>query len=303
MLRRAWISGACGTLYSNVLTIAVWPVSSDTIHDAICAGEPYQQHGFDIPATETVGQTELTSVNHLTNVHGCDSLMTLVLTIFESQETVINAEVCEGEGYHLDGFSVSASETVGADTLLRIQNYQTVHGCDRVVRLEVAVIDTALRIESLTDDFCDEMTAELVVVTDMTNYEWSTGEQMPNITVIAPGVYHVTASQGGCSVTAKYVIEPCVIELYLPNAISPSREDGLNDYFGISEYAQRTINLFEISIFNRWGEMVFHSTDKGFRWNGEYKGTIYHENVYNYIIHYTDSAGRPFHVTGSITVL
>ena len=303
MLRRAWISGSCGTLYSNILTIAVWPVSSDTIHDAICAGEPYQQHGFDIPAAETVGQTELTSVNHLTNIHGCDSLMTLVLTIFESQETVINAEVCEGDGYHLDGFSVSASETVGADTLLRIQNYQTVHGCDSVVRLEVSVIDTALRIESLTDDFCDEMTAELVVVTDLTDYEWSTGEQMPNITVIAPGIYWVTASQGGCSVTAKYVIEPCVIELYLPNAISPGREDGLNDYFGISEYAQRTINLFEISIFNRWGEMVFHSTDKGFRWNGEYKGTIYHENVYNYIIHYTDSAGRPYQVTGSVTVL
>ena len=61
--------------------------------------------------------------------------------------------------------------------------------------------------------------------------------------------------------------------------------------------------MFEISIFNRWGEMVFHSTDKGFRWNGEYKGKIYHQNVYNYVIHYTDSAGRPFRVTGSVTVL
>jgi gliding motility-associated-like protein len=303
MLRRAWISGACGTLYSNILTINVWPVSSDTIHDAICAGEPYQQHGFDIPATETVGQTELTVVDSLTNSYGCDSLVTLMLDIYPTQETVIQAEVCEGDGYHLDGFSVSASETVGADTLLRILNYQTVEGCDSVVRLEVSVIDTALRIESLTDDFCDEMMAELVVVTNLPDYEWSTGEQLPNITVIAPGVYNVTASQGGCSVTARYVIEPCVIELYLPNAISPSREDGLNDYFGISEYAQRIINMFEISIFNRWGEMVFHSTDKGFRWNGEYRGQIYHQNVYNYVIHYTDSAGRPFRVTGIVTVL
>ena len=303
MLRRTWISGSCGTLYSNILTVNVWPVSSDTIHDAICAGEPYQQHGFDIPATETVGQTELTVVDSLTNSYGCDSLMTLMLSIYPTQETVIQAEVCEGDGYHLDGFSVSASETVGADTLLRILNYQTVEGCDSVVRLEVSVIDTALRIESLTDDFCDEMMAELVVVTNLTDYEWSTGEQLPNITVIAPGIYNVTASQGGCSVTARYVIEPCVIELYLPNAISPSREDGLNDYFGISEYAQRIINMFEISIFNRWGEMVFHSTDKGFRWNGEYKGKIYHQNVYNYVIHYTDSAGRPFRVTGSVTVL
>ena len=302
-VRRAWISGSCGTLYSDTLSVNVWPVSSDTIHDAICEGEPYQQHGFDIPATETMGQTELTSVNPLTNIHGCDSLVTLVLDIFEPQETVINAEVCEGEGYYLGGFSVSRSETVGADTLLRILNYQTVEGCDSVVRLEVTVIDTMLRIVSPTADFCEDMSAELIVETNMPDYEWSTGEQLPNITVMAPGIYSVTASQGGCSVTARYVIEPCVIELYLPNAISPSREDGLNDYFGISEYAQGTINLFEISIFNRWGEMVFHSTDKGFRWNGEYKGKIYHQTVYNYVIRYTDSAGRPFRVTGSVTIL
>ena len=63
------------------------------------------------------------------------------------------------------------------------------------------------------------------------------------------------------------------------------------------------INLFEISIFSRWGELVFYSTDKNFKWNGEVKGKIYHQNVYNYVINYTDGAGRPYRVTGSITVL
>ena len=145
--------------------------------------------------------------------------------------------------------------------------------------------------------------AELVVETNMTDYVWSTGEQMPNITVTAPGMYMVTATQGECSVSARYVIEPCIFELYLPNAISSSREDGLNDYFSISEHAQGMINLFEISIFNRWGELVFYSNNKGFQWNGEVKGQIYHQNVYNYIIEYTDSAGRPYRMTGTITVL
>ena len=302
-LRRAWISGSCGTLYSDTLAIAVWPVSSDTIYDELCEGQPYQQHGFDISGAETMGHDSLTFVEHYTSVNGCDSAVTLMLTIHKPQETNLNVEICEGDGYYGNGFAIPASETVGADSLMRVLNLQTTDGCDSIVRLEATIIDTALRIENLTADFCEDMQAELVVVTNMTDYVWSTGEQLPNITVMAPGAYMVTATQGGCSVSARYVIEPCIFELYLPNAITPGRGEGLNDYFCISEHAQGMINMFEISIFSRWGEMVFYSTDKGFRWNGEVKGKIYHQNVYNYIINYTDSAGRPYHVVGSITVL
>jgi gliding motility-associated-like protein len=302
-LRRAWIGGQCGTLYSNTLMISVWPVSSDTIHDELCEGQPYQQHGFDISGAETMGQDSLTFVEHYTSVNGCDSTVMLVLTIHALKETNLNVEICEGDGYYADGFAIQAEETVGEDTLLRILNLQTTEGCDSIIRLEAVIIDTALRIENLTADFCEDMQAELVVVTNMTDYEWSTGEHLPNITVNAPGIYMVTASQGECSVSARYVIEPCIFELYLPNAISPSREDGLNDYFSISEHAQGMINLFEISIFNRWGELVYYSNNKGFQWNGEVKGQIYHQNVYNYVIEYTDSAGRPYRVTGTITVL
>ena len=302
-LRRAWISNDCGTLYSNVLNINVWPVSSDTIYDGVCVGHPYQQHGFDISETETIGLGVLTSVKYYTNIHGCDSVVTLILDIYNPQEMTFNVEICEGNDYIGNGFTIPASETIGVDSLLRILNLQTIDGCDSIVRLQATIIDTALHIENLITDFCEELMAELVAVTNLTDYKWSTGEEMPNITVTSPGVYRVTASQGGCSATARYTIEPCVFELYLPNAITPSRGDGLNDYFCISEYAQSMINLFEISIFNRWGEQVFYSKDKTFKWNGEVKGTIYHQNVYNYVIDYTDSAGRPFHVVGSITVL
>ena len=302
-LRRAWISAVCGTLYSDTLDIAVWPVSADSIHDAICAGNPYQDHGFDLSETETATPGTLTSVLHYSTIHGCDSSVTLVLDIYEPQTTEFEVEICEGEGYYGNGFSILPLETVGADTLLRTRNLQTVDGCDSIVQLEVTVIDTALQIVSPTLDFCEEMSAELMAVSNMPDYEWSTGELTPNITVTAPGLYSVTASQGGCSVTAQYAIEPCVFQLYLPNAITPGRGDGLNDVFCLSEHAKSGINLFEISILNRWGEQVFYSNDKNFQWDGEYRGQVHHQVVYNYIIEYTDSAGRRFRVTGSLTVL
>ena len=89
----------------------------------------------------------------------------------------------------------------------------------------------------------------------------------------------------------------------LPNAITPSCGDGLNDSFYIPESYTGDMVLFTIHIYNRWGELVFHSTDKNFRWSGEYRGQTQIQTVYNYVIEYTDSAGRPHRMVGSLTIL
>lgn len=176
-------------------------------------------------------------------------------------------------------------------------------GCDSVVRLTLTVIDTSLRIVPLTEDFCENMSMELMVVTPMPNYVWSTGESAPTITVTSPGYYSVTATQDVCYVSTQVLVSGCNYELILPNAITPSRGDGLNDWFCIPEFFQSNIALFEISIFNRWGEMVFYSTDKNFKWDGDYKDKTTIQTVYDYVIRYTDTAGRKYFRKGSITVL
>lgn len=93
------------------------------------------------------------------------------------------------------------------------------------------------------------------------------------------------------------------VNLYLPNVITPSKSDGLNDVFFLPQRYQKFMGDFEIMIFNRWGEMVFYSTDKAFQWGGEYKGKTFYDNVYQYIIHYTNQVGKWFTLKGTITVL
>ena len=137
----------------------------------------------------------------------------------------------------------------------------------------------------------------------MTDYLWSTGEELPNITVTQPGIYSVTASQSDCHATAKYTVEACDFRLWLPNAITPSKSDGLNDVFCLPQRVQGMINDFEISIFNRWGEQVFYSTDKAFQWDGSIKGKTAVSTVYNYVIRCTVIGGKPYRFTGSVTVL
>ncbi len=301
-LRRAWISQSCGTAHSNTVAVAVWPNSSDTVTAAVCMGEPYQEHGFDITTAQTAIVGEYLFEQHYATGH-CDSAIVLLLTVNPVFETELEDEVCEGGGYSENGFLVGQAETVGTEELTRTLSLQSVAGCDSVVTLHLTVIDTSLHVVPLTEDFCEEMVMELSAVSPMPDYVWNTGEEGLAITVTHAGFYSVTATQGGCSNTASFRIENCQNELYLPNAITTSLGDGLNDYFCIPEVNRRDMALFEIAIFNRWGEMVYYSTDKNFRWNGEYRGKIQYQTIYNYVIRYTDASGRPFRRTGSITVL
>ena len=300
-LRRAWISAACGIVFSNTVTINVWMNHHDTVEANVCQDEPFQDFGFDIGADET-DEVGLQTFTQLLPSSHCDSTLTLLLTVNPKYEALIEENVCEGDGYFLNGFSVNHQETMGVDELTRELTLQSASGCDSIVRLHLSVIDTSLHIESSTDDFCERLSAELMAVTEMTDYLWNTGETSQEITVTQPGLYRVTAYQGQCNRTASYHVETCHTDLHLPNSITPVHSSGLNDYFSIPEMFQQSIRRFEIRIYDRWGELVFHSTDKNFKWRGECKGQIQHNSIFNYIILFTDKMGN-HQVKGSLLVL
>ena len=70
---------------------------------------------------------------------------------------------------------------------------------------------------------------------------------------------------------------------------------------GSGEYANRAFKLFtffiddegfEVFIFNRWGEMVYHTTERDFRWNGGYNnsaGQPLPTGTYTYVVRYKSS--------------
>ena len=301
-LRRAWVSQSCGTVYSNTVSISLINAHHDTIEAGVCIGEPYQGNGFNITAEEISEPGNYTFEANLTTSL-CDSFVVLHLTVHPQYNEFFEEEICEGNGYTDHGFHIPRNETVGVDTIRRTQSLQSIHGCDSIVTLRLTVIDTALRIVSLTTDFCENQSAELMVVTEMPDYEWSTGEHTPTILATTAGLYSVTATDRICTKSAYHNVAGCHYDLYLPNAITPSDFNGVNDYFCLPEAYLRDISLFEIAIFNRWGEMIFYSTDKNFQWSGEYRSGIHYQTTYNYVILYTDTAGRPHRRTGSITVL
>lgn len=89
----------------------------------------------------------------------------------------------------------------------------------------------------------------------------------------------------GCSATA-YVDVYGELLFYIPTAFTPDN-DGLNDAFVITG---RQVRLFEIWIYNRWGEQVFYSNDVNTPWLGDVNGgTHFAENgVYHWVIKAAD---------------
>ena len=286
------------------LLLSVLPSAHDTLHDEVCQNNPYEANGFQIPSDSTSAPGTRIYQRQLVQTDcGCDSIVTLILTVNPTYRIEIQDHICEGDGYSQHGFRLSAGETIGTDHLQRRQELHTQLGCDSIIVLDLYITDTALTIDTYPYDFCEEYELTLTASSPLGNYLWNNGESSASVEVHSPGYYSVTASDGDCSATAGISIQPCNMTLFLPNAISPSNHDGLNDDFHLEAGYQRQITDFSIRIFDRWGNLVFASTDKNFRWQGEQNGTIIPNTTYNYVIKYRDLYGEEFTAKGTIIVL
>jgi len=105
----------------------------------------------------------------------------------------------------------------------------------------------------------------------------------------------------GCqnSITGAVIISGYVF--FAPNAFTPD-DDGLNyvwkpEATGISEYYLR--------IYNRWGDMIFSTTDMDKPWVGDvHNGEYYAQNdIYNYIVTAKDLMGLPKEFKGHVVLM
>jgi gliding motility-associated-like protein len=88
--------------------------------------------------------------------------------------------------------------------------------------------------------------------------------------------------------------------VYVPNAFTPN-EDGLNDIFKpIIEH----VHDYELFIFDRWGELVFKTSNTEEGWDGSYKQKTCKSDVYVYKITYTDDFKKKhYEQLGKVTLV
>ncbi|MEO6037124.1 MAG: hypothetical protein ABIQ93_01845, partial [Saprospiraceae bacterium] len=118
-------TGGNGCDSTVTLSLTVLPTHSSTLTAITCANEPYLYNG----------QSYMTSGTYpivLTGPNGCDSTVTLVLTVRPVFASAFSASICAGEVYLYNGDTLTASGTF-------TYFLHAVTGCDSVVTLQLTV--------------------------------------------------------------------------------------------------------------------------------------------------------------------
>ena len=88
-------------------------------------------------------------------------------------------------------------------------------------------------------------------------------------------------------------------DIFVPNTFTPN-EDGDNDLF---EIKGENIKSFELWIYNRWGEEIYHTTKMSDFWDGKFGGNKCKLDSYIWIIEYFDFNQNFNSINGHVNLL
>ncbi|MEX0966322.1 MAG: gliding motility-associated C-terminal domain-containing protein [Bacteroidia bacterium] len=184
-------------------------------------------------------------------------------------------------------------------------------GCTYRDTIEVGIFDESAFSQPQTIEICQgsSVTLSLPALPGIT-YNWEGGEQGDDFTVFNEGVYTVTTVACGKTLSKEYNINVAVEEgnfYYIPNAFSPILDDAINDRFGIIVDTD-ILNVleFKMLITNRWGEILYTTTDIEKHWDGKRDGRTVPPGVFVYsirmIIDQPCYGERAVNLEGTVTV-
>lgn len=103
--------------------------------------------------------------------------------------------------------------------------------------------------------------------------------------VFESGEFSETIAGIPCDTLHRITLEvaPCACEVRFPNLFTPNR-DGTNDAFGAVWDCEMQISDYHLVVFNRWGRVVFESSDPARKWDGTYQGKDQPSDTYAFVV-------------------
>ncbi|MBZ0206681.1 MAG: gliding motility-associated C-terminal domain-containing protein [Flavobacteriales bacterium] len=142
-------------------------------------------------------------------------------------------------------------------------------------------------------------------------YSWQPASAVSNPTIAAPTAvvnatttFYVTVSDGTCSRmdSVKVTVHELLCadpDIFVPDAFTPNG-DGNNDLLLVRG---RHITDLDFKVFDRWGEVVFATTDQSKGWDGSYKGKPVDPAVFVYWLTAHCVDGQEYFTKGNVTVI
>ena len=254
-------SGACDTIqqYLIIENLSV----SEYIQVETCTMSTFYYEGESL-APGSITQFSFSASN------GCDSVVTIEVLPTLILEDTVNFTVCEGTSVEYNSTILTAdSETAFY--------FESVEGCDSIVTVRVNTTQPYPDFLGSDTTICEEY---LELISPSENTSWSTGAYGGSLTVKTSGTYSATfTDEDDCLNSDTIVVEFINMDIYVPNAFSPNG-DGINDCFQPFFPIGQDYENYRLSVLDRWGELVFQSTDQYACWDGHFRGELLPAGVY-----------------------
>jgi len=257
---------------TSIRCAALYPdTSSDLVTkiERIVRVKPVAPADFDIAPNDTICPNTL-----VTFTSQSDTLYKRFIWRFGDGDTVSTNQTSASHNYPKKGiFQV---------TLIPDYDTPEFNKCLDTVKKNIVVLDVTADFEIIDKDapkFCFPNKS-----TGATKYQWkfqdplqgdgASTEFSPCYTWKDTGCFKVTlivTNDIGCTDQKDSIVCYKLVTKIIPyNVFTPEPKDGINDVFRANAEG---LDEFDIKIYNRWGVLVFESTDQFFQWNGKIKNT------------------------------
>ncbi len=220
------------------------------------------------------------------------------ITLRQAVDVIADIKVCEGESIELGATDLADAryEWIGPNEYFEELQFPIINntnpsmtgqyevigivsGCATFPAiLNVEIVPTPEPLLDIDPVFCIKTEEIELNPGEFDTYLWQDGSIQSTFPLEREGTYSVEVTNDfGCvGSTSQTFTEQCPTRIVLPAAFSPN-EDGINDTFGIEG---DDIISTQLTIYNRWGEQLFLSTDPNDRWDGYKDFRILPQGVY-----------------------
>ena len=320
-------SQGCDSVIITDLTLKSIPVQN--ISASICEGANYQ-----LSSGKTTTDAGI-YYDTIQNFQGCDSIIITTLTFFPQPVDAIIIQHVFCYGSYDGGIKLSASGGTAPYTFqllgfgtnsngrfnnLSAGNYSYLitdkNGCsvlgNCIINQPNKIIISATP-ESEIIGLGDSVIYDISCNYPNANFQWNpttylscdtckTPTSTPEVNII----YTITATilLNGHTCSADTTVRIYINQqFFIPNAFTPNG-DGFNDLFQIIGENLDKLRNFSFKIYNRWGNIIFETTNPLKAWDGKYKQKDVPMGVYVYEITYYDLNSNQMEVKrGSITLI
>ncbi|KAF0204004.1 MAG: secreted protein containing PKD [Bacteroidetes bacterium] len=287
----------------NLIFETIQPGTADVNWDTSAASWFKDENGNDIPVDPIEGYIKITSPPVM--ITGGDQRKC------EDDFTIVSANVLSGgvepfiwEWTKPDGSIESESSlwlfglTQAESGIYSVKLTDAYHCVvEDTVKLSVIPPPTA-DFPTSNDTIFYEKEYQLQATSGYASYQWNTGDTTYYITVTEQGAYSLLMeTTEGCLKLENIMMIDTFMPVLVPNAFTPNN-DGLNDTFRpVVDYER--VRMFSMVIYNRWGQLIFETTNPAEGWDGKDAPA----GVYSWVISYSDMVGKVVKMRGGVTVV